>query len=210
MAAQSTTACASGTPFDAVVVGGSAGALEVLRQILRAIPATAAVPVVVVLHLPPRLPEGLPDLLARECPLPVQQAEDKAPLQSGVVYLAPPGYHLLIESHRAFALSVDDPVHFSRPSIDVLFQSARDVYRERLLAVLLSGASADGAAGMHEIASAGAITIVQSPASSEAAAMPSAALALFTPTHVWTPTQMSKELPSLFAQVRSSMLGSPA
>lgn len=210
MAARSTTTCASEARFDAVVVGGSAGALEVLRQILRAIPATAAVPVVIVLHLPPRPPEGLSQLLARECALPVQQAEDKEPLQPGVVYLAPPGYHLLIESHRAFALSVDDPVHFSRPSIDVLFQSARDVYGERLLAILLSGASSDGAAGMHEIASTGAVTIVQSPISSEAAAMPSAALALFKPTHVWTPAEMAKELPSLFAAVQSSLLGSPA
>jgi two-component system chemotaxis response regulator CheB len=117
---------------------------------------------------------------------------------------------VLIESHRAFALSVDDPVHFSRPSIDVLFQAARDVYGERLLAILLSGASADGAAGMHEIAAAGAVTIVQSPASSEAAAMPSAALALFEPTHVWTPAEMARELPSLFAAIHSSMLGSPA
>ncbi|MBB6095232.1 two-component system chemotaxis response regulator CheB [Povalibacter uvarum] len=209
MAARSTTASTSDARFDAVVVGGSAGALEVLRQILRTMPATTAVPVVVVLHLPPRPPEGLPELLARDCLLAVQQAEDKEPLQPGVVYLAPPGYHLLIESHRAFALSVDDPVHFSRPSIDVLFQSARDTYGGRLLAMLLSGASADGAAGLHEVAAVGGITIVQSPAASEAAAMPSAALALFKPTYVWTPAEMTKELPSLFA-VRSSMLGSPA
>jgi two-component system chemotaxis response regulator CheB len=210
MAARSTTVSTSDTRFDAVVVGGSAGALEVLRQILRALPATTAVPVVIVLHLPPRPPDGLPELLARDCALAVQQAEDKEPLQPGVVYLAPPGYHLLIESHRAFALSVDDPVHFSRPSIDVLFQSARDAYGGSLLAVLLSGASADGAAGLHEIASAGGITIVQSPAAAEAAAMPSAALALFEPTYVWTPAEMAKELPSLFVAVRSSMLGSPA
>lgn len=187
--------------FEAVVIGGSAGALEVLRKILPTMPIGLPVPVIIVLHLPRRPPEGLTELLARECRLPVRQAEDKEPLQPGVVYVAPAGYHLLIEGHRAFALSVDEPVHFSRPSIDVLFESARDAFGARLLAILLTGASQDGAAGLHEISRAGAVTIVQSPDSAEAAAMPAAALALFRPSHVWTPAEMRCELPRMFDQV---------
>jgi two-component system chemotaxis response regulator CheB len=194
----------------AVVIGGSAGSLDVLRGIIRVLPAQLACPVVVVLHMGQRAPERLSELLARECALPVRQVEDKEPAEGGVVYLAPPGYHLLIESHRAFALSVDEPVYFSRPSIDVLFESACDAYDRHLLAMLLSGASADGAAGMLEAHRRGATTIVQTPDSAESPAMPLAALALFNPTCVWTPAEMARELPALLADIRTSATGSPA
>ncbi|MFL6578025.1 MAG: chemotaxis protein CheB, partial [Povalibacter sp.] len=149
------------------------------------------------LHLPPRSPDGLPELLKRDCALPVKQAEDKEPLAPGTVYLAPPGYHLLLESHRAFALSIDAPVHFSRPSIDVLFESAADAYGRDLLAILLSGASSDGAAGLQEVHIAGGVTAVQAPDSAEAATMPAAALALFQPDFTWTPDELTRELPRM-------------
>lgn len=183
----------------AVVIGGSAGSLDVVRAIIRSLTADVSIPLVIVLHMGPRAPDGLPELLARECALPVKQAEDKEPLRDGVVYMAPPGYHLLIESHRAFALSVDSPVHFSRPSIDVLFESACDAYGGDLLAMLLSGASVDGAAGMFEAHRHGARTIVQAPGSADSPAMPQAALELFDPTHVWTPDEIARELPALLA-----------
>jgi two-component system chemotaxis response regulator CheB len=191
-------------PPAAVVIGGSAGSLDVLRAIIGSLPEQLACAVVIVLHMAPRAPEGLTEVLARGCALPVQQAQDKEPVQEGVVYLAPPGYHLLIESHRAFALSVDEPVHFSRPSIDVLFESACDAYGRQLLAVLLSGASPDGAAGMLEAHRRGAITIVQAPDSAESPSMPLAALALFNPTCVWTPVEITRELPALLADCRTS------
>jgi two-component system chemotaxis response regulator CheB len=181
----------------ALVVGGSAGAFHVLRAILQCLPATLDLPVVVVLHLSARPPDGLPELLGRDCALPVKQAEDKEPLLPGTVYIAPPGYHLLIESHRAFALSADAPIHFSRPSIDVLFESARDAYGAQLVAALLSGASIDGASAMQEIHTAGGVTIVQAPDSSESATMPLAALELFAPRFVWTPEEMARQLPAL-------------
>jgi len=188
----------------AVVIGGSAGALDVLRKILQHLPVTLDVPVIVVIHLSARPPDGLPELLGRDCAVPVKQAEDKEPLLAGMVYVAPAGYHLLIESHRALALSIDPPVHFSRPSIDVLFESARDTYGGRLLAILLSGASIDGAAGMHEIHAAGGTTIVQSPASAEAIAMPAAALSLFEPAFVWTPDEMASQLPALLGSAAAA------
>jgi two-component system, chemotaxis family, protein-glutamate methylesterase/glutaminase len=181
----------------ALVVGGSAGALHVLRTILKCLPVTLDLPVVAVLHLSARPPDGLPELLGRDCSLPVKQAEDKEPLSPGTVYLAPPGYHLLIESHRAFALSADPPVHFSRPAIDVLLESARDVYGRQLVAILLSGASVDGAAAMQEVHAAGGVTIVQAPDSSESVTMPLAALELFAPTFIWTPEEMTRQLPAL-------------
>lgn len=180
-----------------VVIGGSAGAFHVLRQLLRALDADMSASVVIVLHMPPKSPDGLPELLSRECAVPVKQAEDKEPIARGTVYFAPPGYHLLVESHRAFALSMDPPVHFSRPSIDVLFETAADAYRNELFGILLSGASHDGATGLQEIASHGGITAVQSPNSAEAHTMPAAALALFQPTFLWTPDELTRELPRM-------------
>jgi two-component system chemotaxis response regulator CheB len=98
--------------------------------------------------------------------------------------MAPPGYHVLIESDRSIALSTDEPVHYSRPSIDVLFESAAEVFGKRLLGVIVSGASADGAAGLKAIAEHGGTTIVQRPAEAEQAVMPRAAIETVTPSAV--------------------------
>mgnify|MGYP000123049424 CR=1 FL=1 len=201
---------APGPAVAALLIGGSAGAFDVLRAILRCLPAALDLPVIVVLHLSSRPPDGLPELLAIDCALPVKQAEDKEPLVPGTVYVAPPGYHLLVESHRAFALSADAPVHFSRPSIDVLFESARDTYGAAMIAILLSGASVDGAAAMQEIHAAGAITIVQTPASAEAGAMPLAALALFQPTFTGSPDDIVRRLPALLARSTTVSSRSPS
>ena len=184
-------------PVAAAVIGGSAGALEVLRAVLAALPPQLAVPVVVVVHLPERSQDQMVQLLGHGAAVPVKQAEDKEPIRAGQVYVAPPAYHLLVEATHTFALSVDGPVHYSRPAIDVLFESARDAYGERLLAVLLSGASEDGAAGVHEVHAAGGITIVQAPQTAEVSIMPRAALALFEPTYVWSPAELVNGLPRL-------------
>jgi two-component system chemotaxis response regulator CheB len=108
--------------------------------------------------------------------LPVKEAEDKEPIQPGTVYFAPPDYHLLIDRGPAFALSSDEPVHFSRPSIDVLFDSAADIYGERLIGVILTGANQDGAEGLAAIGHAGGRTVVQDPVSAAVAYLPEAAL----------------------------------
>ncbi|HEY5806966.1 MAG TPA: chemotaxis protein CheB [Povalibacter sp.] len=191
----------------AVVIGGSAGALDVVRSILGALPSSVAVPVVIVLHLSATAHDTLPAVLRVECALPVKYAEDKEPAAAGIVYVAPPAYHLLIESQQTFALSVDDPVHFSRPSIDVMFESACDAYGARLLAILLSGASDDGAAGLREIASRGGTTIVQNPVSAAAPAMPAAALARFQPAFIWTPLELTQGLPALITRTHSPQPG---
>lgn len=182
----------------AVVIGGSAGAFDILRMIVGGLPQSLACPVIIVIHLPAHS-LGLAQLFGNETSLPVKQAEDKEPIQPGTIYIAPPSYHLLIESHRAFALSADPPVHFSRPAIDVLFEAARDVYGPNLIGVLLSGASDDGAAGLQEIHRAGGITIVQAPSSADSAFMPAAALALFEPTHLWTPDEIASGLNRLLS-----------
>jgi len=182
----------------AVVIGGSAGALDVLRKIVRGFPQSLSCPVAIVIHLPSHS-TGLPELLAADTALRVKLAEDKEPMAAGTIYIAPPSYHLLIESQRTFALSVDPPVHFSRPSIDVLFETAADVCAASLIGILLSGASENGAAGLQEIHAAGGTTIVQSPLSAEVAIMPAAALALFEPTYVWSPNDMTTGLTQLLS-----------
>ena len=162
--------------IEAIVIGASAGGVEVLSVLLSSIPAGCRVSFFVVVHIPRERPSLLPELFARRCALPVREAEDKEPVQPGTVYFAPPDYHLLIDRGPAVALSGDEPVHFSRPSIDVLFDSAADIYGERLMGIILTGANQDGAEGLAAIGRAGGRTVVQEPGSAAVAFLPRAAL----------------------------------
>ena len=162
--------------YQAIVIGGSSGALDALSIILPALPERFQIPIAIVLHVPPNRPSLLADVLGARCALPVREVEDKEPLAPATVYIAPPNYHLLIERERTFALSTDAPVHFSRPAIDVLFESAAEAYRERLLAVLLAGANEDGARGLGKVKAMGGTVVVQEPSSTRAPEMPRAAL----------------------------------
>jgi two-component system, chemotaxis family, protein-glutamate methylesterase/glutaminase len=163
-------------PPEAVVIGASAGALEALSVILPALPASFRLPVLIVVHLPPDRESVLAELFQGKCRLMVREAQDKEPIRGGTVYFAPPGYHLLVEMDKHLSLSADEPIIYSRPSIDALFESAADAYGPGLIAVILSGASHDGASGMRAIVDAGGMAIVQNPADAFARAMPKAAL----------------------------------
>ncbi len=168
----------------AVVMGGSAGAIEALNVILPALPADFPVPVAVVLHVLPTKPSLLTNVLGPRCSLKIKEAEDKEPLLPSTVYVASPNYHLLIERQHTFSLSCDAPVHYSRPSIDVLFESAADAYGSHLLGVLLSGANQDGVRGLAAITQQGGLSVVQSPETAAVNTMPQAALDAFEPTYV--------------------------
>jgi len=161
---------------DAVVIGASAGGVEVLSMLLAAVPASCRLSFFIAMHIPRERPSLLPEVFGGHCALPVKEAEDKEPIQPGTVYVAPPDYHLLIDRGPAFALSSDEPVHFSRPSIDVLFDSAADIYGERLVGVILTGANQDGAEGLAAVGRAGGRTVVQDPVSAAVAYLPEAAL----------------------------------
>ncbi|HEY6560274.1 MAG TPA: chemotaxis protein CheB [Polyangiaceae bacterium] len=163
-------------PIEAIVIGGSAGGLSALSTLLSGLPADFRLPIAAVLHVPPTRHAMLAEVLAGRCPLAVREAEDKEPLAAGTVYIAAPNYHLLIEKTRTFSLSVDDPVNFSRPAIDVLFESAAYAYGPALAGVVLTGASADGALGLLRIAEAGGTALVQHPDTAAARVMPEAAL----------------------------------
>lgn len=167
----------SGTNWNAIVIGGSAGSLKALSEMLPALPRNFPLPIMVVVHLPPDKKSMLAEVLQAKCSVEIKEAEDKEPVRPGVVYFAPPDYHLLVEAEGYLALSYDRPELFSRPSIDVLFESASDVYGEKLIAIILSGANNDGALGLKTVVEAGGMAIVQSPNGAYAATMPIAALA---------------------------------
>lgn len=160
----------------AIVIGASAGAVQALSVLLPPLAADFPIPVLVVVHVPD-VPSGLVALFAAKCRVPVREPEDKEPIVPGTVYFAPPGYHLLVEAEGQLALSVDAPVLFSRPSVDLLFESAAEAYGAALLGIVLTGANEDGAAGAQAIAAAGGAVLVQDPATAFAPAMPLAALA---------------------------------
>ena len=162
--------------IDAVAIGASAGGVEVLSVLLSALPASCRASFFIVMHIPRERPSLLADLFNAKCALAVREAEDKEPVQPGTVYFAPPDYHLLLDRGPALALSSDEPVHFSRPSIDVLFDSAADIYGERLLGLILTGANQDGAEGLAAVGRAGGRTVVQEPGGAAVPFLPEAAL----------------------------------
>jgi len=163
---------------EAVVIGASAGALDALSVILPALAKGFRLPVMIVVHVPPDKRSVLAELLQAKCQIPVQEADDKEPIVRGTVYFAPPDYHLLIEPDKSLSLSSDEPVLFSRPSIDVLFESAADVYGPALIAIVLTGANQDGAKGMQAVLEQGGVALVQDPRQAFASAMPEAAIQL--------------------------------
>lgn len=169
---------------EAIVIGASAGALEALSVILPGLPANFGVPLIVVVHVPPDKRSILAELFQAKCRITVLEAGDKEPINGGTAYFAPPNYHLLVEANRSLSLSSDEAVLFSRPSIDVLFESAADAYGAGLIAIVLTGANQDGAAGLRAVVDAGGTAIVQMPKSAFASTMPEAAIAMCPTAHV--------------------------
>jgi two-component system chemotaxis response regulator CheB len=170
--------------YELVVMGASWGGLAALERVLAGLPRSFQAPIAVAQHRSPGGgSEGLARLLSAHTELPVVDVEDKQPVLPGQVYLAPPDYHLYVEPD-GFSLSVDDAVLYSRPSIDVLFESAADVYRDRLIAVVLTGANEDGARGVAAVKRLGGYAIVQNPADAERSEMPRAALRAIEPDRV--------------------------
>lgn len=160
----------------AIVIGCSAGGVDALKCVIGGLPATLKQPVLVCCHSSSDTIDLLCEVLARIATLPVVEAVERHRALAGVVYLAPTGYHLLVENDHHFALSIDARVSHARPSIDVLFMSAAEVWRDTLIGVILTGSNDDGAAGLRRIRQCGGIAIVQSPDDAHAAAMPQAAL----------------------------------
>ncbi|HYW22385.1 MAG TPA: chemotaxis protein CheB [Nodularia sp. (in: cyanobacteria)] len=161
--------------FRLVVIGTSLGGLSALQKVLGNLPGDFVVPIAIVQHRHNNSGNTLLRLLQTNSLLPIQEVEDKDEILPGRVYLAPPDYHLLIEKGY-FALSTDEPVSYARPSIDVLFESAADIYAEQAIGVILTGANQDGMKGLEKIKARGGIAIVQEPTTAESPIMPIAAI----------------------------------
>src|SRR4051812_44468685 len=183
--------------YELVVIGASWGGLDALERVLGGLPPDFPIPIAVAQHRSPDgNSEGLARLLSAHSPLPVIDAEDKMRIEGAHVYLAPPDYHLYVEPD-GFSLSVDDAVLYSRPSIDVLFESAADLYRDRLIAVILTGANEDGAQGIATVKRLGGYAIVQNPVEAERPEMPRAALRATDPDQVLSLAAMPGALAEL-------------
>lgn len=164
------------TTYQAIVIGTSAGGLHALSIILPVFPENYPSVVIIVQHRSKDQRFLLEELLQEKCLMKVKQADEKEKIIPGHVYIAPPDYHLLVESDRTFSLSSDAPVNFSRPSIDVLFESAATVYGSRLIGVLLTGANSDGSNGLETIKKCGGLTIAQLPLDAAFPSMPQSAI----------------------------------
>lgn len=162
--------------YDAVVIGGSTGSLDVLLKVLPVLKPTLSFTIIVVLHRKNSADSTLEALLASRTSIPVREVEDKDALSIGHIYLAPADYHLLVEADKTFSLDYSEKVNYSRPSLDVTFESAADVYGDTLVGILLSGANTDGTKGLAAIKKEGGIIIAQKPETAQAPFMPQQAI----------------------------------
>lgn len=161
--------------YDLLIIGGSAGSLEVLVQLLPSLHTHLNLAIVIIMHRKPG-ESLLVGLLSTKTSWTVKEAEEKEPIESRTIYIAPSDYHLLFEKDKTFSLDFSEKVHYSRPSIDVSFESAADAFGPSVIAVLLSGANADGAEGLRQVKNAGGLTIVQDPAEASVSFMPQQAI----------------------------------
>ncbi len=179
------------THYQAIVIGGSAGSTVIIEEILSQLSCDFPVPIFVVQHLHESDDGSFAKHLARTCQLRVTVPCDKQPVEKGCVYVAPANYHMLLERNKTVALSVDEKVNWSRPSIDVLFESAARAHGTNLIAVILSGANDDGAKGMTTVKECGGVTIAQSPESAESPVMPKASIEASYPDYIRKPAEIA-------------------
>ncbi len=162
---------------EVLIIGGSAGSLEVLLKVLPALKTDLAFAIILVLHRKSGKDSMLTELLSHKTEIPVKELEEKEKMKAGTIYIVPPNYHLLIENDHTFSLDASEKVNFSRPSIDVTFESAAEVFEEKLTCMLLSGSNQDGTKGLLKVKEYGGMAVVQQPESAKVPYMPEYAIA---------------------------------
>jgi two-component system chemotaxis response regulator CheB len=177
--------------YDIIVIGCSMGGLAALEELLSELSFDLSVPIVVVQHISPDSENYMVTLLNEHCALQVQEVDEKERLRPGVVYIAPPNFHVLLEKDKSCTLSVDEKVNFSRPSIDVLFETAAYCCGNKAVGIVLTGGNKDGAEGLKKIKKAGGLTIVQDPGEAEVCIMPEMAITIANPDFVLTLKQIA-------------------
>lgn len=162
--------------YEAIVIGVSSGGMKAMKTILPALPQPFLLPIIIVQHISPHSDSTWINILNKECSIAVKEADEKEEIVSNTIYFAPPNYHLLIERDKTFSLSIDERVNYARPSIDVLFESASDAYKDNLIGIILTGSNHDGSEGLKKIKMYGGLAIVEDPNTAESAYMPSSAI----------------------------------
>jgi len=170
--------------YDLIVMGGSSGGIEAILGIIEQLPPDFAIPIVIVMHQTRNSKSSLAEVIQSRTRLKVREPENKEKIQPKHIYVAPPNYHLMMEQGGTFSYSYSELVNYSRPSIDVLFESAADAYGKKLIGVLLTGSNADGANGIKMISERGGLTIVQNPKTAESPVMPQAAISATQVDHI--------------------------
>ena len=170
--------------YDAVVLGVSAGGLKALTILFTELKDSFKLPVLLVQHLHAHSDDYLVRHLAAVNKMTIKEADEKERIRENTVYIAPPNYHMLVEDDRTISLTIDERVNFCRPSVDVLFDTAAEVYEEKLIGIILTGANEDGARGMRLVHKAGGTTIIQNPKTAEVDTMPRSVLKYFKPDYI--------------------------
>ena len=170
--------------YEAIVIGTSSGGMNALKFLFSALPVDFSIPIIIVQHISPRSDNQWIKLLNSNSKLYLKEADEKEKIEHGKVYIAPPNYHLMIERDKTFSLTIDERVNYSRPSIDVLFESAAEAYKNKLIGVILTGSNNDGTKGIKRIKEYGGLTIAQDPETAESAYMPASAIAAIQPDYI--------------------------
>ncbi len=180
--------------YKAVVIGGSAGSFQVITKILHSLPKNFPVPVLLSLHRLKHVRSGFVEALSIKSSIPIIEPFDKDTVKAGIGYLAPSNYHMYIELNKKIALSTEEPVNHSRPSIDLTFETAAQAYRDKLIGIILSGANRDGAYGLKKVKQLGGTAIVQDPNECQVKTMTEASLKMTQVDHIFTTQQIIRFL----------------
>jgi len=170
--------------YEAIVIGVSSGGMNALKIIFSALPADFSIPIIIVQHVGANSDSQWISLLDEKSNLDLKEADEKEKIEKGKAYFAPPNYHLMIEKDKTFSLTIDERVNFARPSIDVLFESAAEAYKKKLIGVVLTGSNHDGTKGIKRIKECGGLAIIQDPKTADSAYMPKSAIAAIEPDYI--------------------------
>ena len=170
--------------YEAIVIGVSAGGMNALKFIFSVLPSGFSIPIILVQHVSARSDNEWIKLLNDKSNLTIREADEKEKIETGNVYIAPANYHLMIENDKTFSLTIDEYVNFARPSIDVLFESAAEAYKDKLIGIVLTGSNSDGTNGIMRIMECGGLAIIQDPKTAESSTMPASAIAAIQPDYI--------------------------
>src|SRR5665647_701352 len=187
--------------YEAIVIGTSSGGMSALKFLFSALPVDFSIPIIIVQHISPRSDNQWIKLLNINSKLYLKEADEKEKIEHGKVYIAPPNYHLMIERNKTFSLTIDERVNYSRPSIDVLFESAAEAYKNKLIGVILTGSNNDGTNGIKRIQECGGLTISQDPETAESSYMPASAIATNQPDYILSLEEITALLIKLDKQI---------